>query len=81
MLALAYKAVSSESPAQEVHEYAKRPREWVESNLRFAGFIAFGCPVRSDSANVIRSLRQSNHATIIRATRRSPRCTSHVRWA
>ena len=48
-----------------MHEYAKRPREWVESNLSFGGFIAFGCPVRKDSANVIKSLRESRHRTIM----------------
>ena len=65
VLALAYKRCGGEDPASEVAGYAKRPREWVESNLSFAGFIAFGCPVRNDSAHVIRSLRQSSHRTIM----------------
>lgn len=65
VLALAYKRCGGERPEVEAGEYASRPRDWVESNLRFAGFIGFGCPVRADSANVIRSLRQSRHHTIM----------------
>eukprot|EP00940_MAST-03C_sp_MAST-3C-sp2_P002306 g2306.t1 len=36
-------------------------RTEVESELRFAGFIAFSCIVRGDSSTVIRSLRESDH--------------------
>jgi cation-transporting ATPase 13A1 len=45
-------------------EFAKKqqPREFVESNLTFAGFIAFTCKTRIDSPLVIRSLMESDHA-------------------
>lgn len=56
VLALAYKSVSvSDKPAE-------KPREWAESNLRFAGFVAFECRVRADSGTVIRALLDSGHS-------------------
>jgi len=39
----------------------KLSREQVESDLTFAGFIAFECKTRSDSAIVIRSLIEADH--------------------
>eukprot|EP01036_Dinobryon_divergens_P026985 gene26985-35690_t len=55
VLALAYKKVSGQdSPAEQ-------PRQWVESNLRFGGFIAFECKIRADSEIVVRSLLQADH--------------------
>ena len=52
VLALAYKrcACDGAEPAEAAARHAQRPREWVESELSFAGFVAFGCPVREDSA-------------------------------
>ena len=78
VLALAYKRCGGErSAAEEVGGYAKKPREWVESRLTFGGFIAFGCPVRKDSASVIRSLRESRHTTIM-LTGDAPLTALHV---
>ena len=67
VLALGYKVVDDEGAdaASAARAAAKRPRDWVESDLTFAGFVAFGCAVRRDSAAVIASLRQSRHATIM----------------
>ena len=42
VLALAYKRVSE----ADASSAAKQPREWVESGLTFAGFIAFECKTR-----------------------------------
>ena len=64
VLALAYKRCACDgSAASEAQAYARKPREWVESGLTFAGFIAFGCPVRKDSRLVIGGLVESGHST------------------
>ena len=65
VLALAYKRCDCDGaePAEAAARYAQRPREWVESDLCFAGFVAFGCPVRKDSAHVIGALVESGHST------------------
>lgn len=55
VLALAYKQTKDSDGA------ADKPRTWVESNLVFAGFIAFECKIRGDSSIVIRSLIESDH--------------------
>jgi len=52
VLALAYKPGNGLENA---------PRSQVESNLQFAGFIAFNCKTRSDSPIVIRALQESGH--------------------
>lgn len=55
VLALAYKTVkASDKPALQT-------REWVESGLKFAGFVAFECKTRADSGVVIRALLDSGH--------------------
>ena len=36
-------------------------RQRVESDLQFAGFVAFSCIVRADSSTVIRALKESGH--------------------
>ena len=64
VLALAFKRCACDgAAASEAQAYARKPREWVESGLTFAGFIAFGCPVRKDSALVIGGLVESGHST------------------
>ena len=54
VLALAYKQSRD-------RDATKLPREWVESELDFVGFIAFECKTRADSSMVIRALVDSNH--------------------
>nr|CCA15951.1 Ptype ATPase (PATPase) Superfamily putative [Albugo laibachii Nc14] len=58
VLALAYKNIDSLSKQQ----LAEKPRSWAESDLRFAGFAAFQCLVRRDSADIIKSLKESSHS-------------------
>jgi len=41
---------------------AALPREQVETDLTFAGFIAFACKTRADSAAVVRALLDSAHS-------------------
>ena len=57
-MALAYKwcpDTDARGPSDPSHP-ANRPRSWVESDLEFAGFIAFTCQIRSDSGTVLQAL-------------------------
>mmetsp|Transcript_44325 Transcript_44325/g.73934 ORF Transcript_44325/g.73934 Transcript_44325/m.73934 type:complete len:1591 (+) Transcript_44325:133-4905(+) len=56
VLALAYKWVPQGAARSELQD-----RKWVESDLKFAGFIAFACNTRSDSRLIVQALRESNH--------------------
>ncbi|TYZ63475.1 hypothetical protein PybrP1_006643 [[Pythium] brassicae (nom. inval.)] len=58
VLALAYKDIDGK-PSE--HELAARPRSWAESELTFAGFAAFQCLVRKDSAAILKTLTDSSH--------------------
>lgn len=58
VLALAYKNLDANMIASELSRIS---REEAESELTFAGFVCFECPLRADSRRVIRSLRKSNH--------------------
>ncbi|XP_057826971.1 probable manganese-transporting ATPase PDR2 [Cryptomeria japonica] len=61
VLALAYKHL----PEMPVGEARSLERETVESELTFAGFVVFNCPVRSDSADVLRELKASSHDLVM----------------
>ena len=76
VLALAYKKHDQGGHA-DLGALCKQPREAIESDLTFCGFLAFGCAVRKDSASVIRSLRESNHTTIM-LTGDAPLTALHV---
>lgn len=58
MLALAYKWCPSDVTSSDL---INKPREWVESDLCFAGFVAFECKIRADSGIVISALKDSAH--------------------
>ncbi|GBG27063.1 Manganese-transporting ATPase 1 [Hondaea fermentalgiana] len=55
VLALAYKRCAENT------DVATLARDEAERDLEFAGFIAFECRTRGDSAMVIRSLREADH--------------------
>jgi len=61
VLALGFKCCDGTEPQLIAKETP--PRDWVESGLSFAGFVAFGCKTRSDSATVLRSLMGADIAT------------------
>jgi len=61
VIALAYKSLSSEIAA-DLHN---TKREDIESNLEFAGFVVFECPLKSDSEMVIKNLKDSSHTVRI----------------
>ena len=79
VLALAYRSVDSkqlESLPKDLTP-ATMPREWVESNLTFCGFIAFECKIRADSPIVISALKESDHSVFM-LTGDSPLTSIHV---
>jgi len=63
VLALAYKHLAGDQ--QAAREYAQKPRDAAESELTFAGFIAFRCETRKDSMLVIKALDSSKHNCVM----------------
>ncbi|PIN20836.1 P-type ATPase [Handroanthus impetiginosus] len=61
VLALAYKSL----PDMTVSEARSLERDTVESDLTFAGFAVFNCPIRKDSATVLSELRASSHDLVM----------------
>ncbi|KAK1392069.1 putative manganese-transporting ATPase PDR2 [Heracleum sosnowskyi] len=61
VLALAFKSL----PDMTVSEARSLDRDMVESELTFAGFAVFNCPIRSDSATVLSELRGSSHDLVM----------------
>ena len=74
VLALAFKSVpaGTDEPAA-----ASMRRESVESELTFAGFVAFACKTRADSPTVVRALLESAHACFM-LTGDAPLTALHV---
>ncbi|KAF3789651.1 putative manganese-transporting ATPase [Nymphaea thermarum] len=61
VLALAYKSI----PEMTVSEARNLERDLVESDLIFAGFAVFNCPIRADSATVLSELKGSTHDLVM----------------
>lgn len=60
VLALGWKEIGRLS-----HQQVKDlDREFLESNLKFSGFITISCPLKSDSKAVIKELLISTHMVI-----------------
>ncbi|KAJ3156879.1 hypothetical protein HDU86_003414 [Geranomyces michiganensis] len=62
VLALGYKLLPenySVSQARDMH------RDDAESQLLFAGFLVFGCPLKSDAVKAVRMLNKSSHRTVM----------------
>jgi manganese-transporting P-type ATPase len=57
VLALGYKSLKVHS----IHQASQSTRELVESNLTFAGFLIFHCPLKEDSKEAVLSLKDSSH--------------------
>jgi len=58
VLALGFKKLTRLLTANEVREAS---RDSVESNLQFAGFLVFHCPLKEDSVAAIEKLNASSH--------------------
>ncbi|XP_068658397.1 probable manganese-transporting ATPase PDR2 [Aristolochia californica] len=61
VLALAFKHL----PEMAVNEARSLDRDLVESNLTFAGFAVFNCPIRVDSASVLSELKGSSQDLVM----------------
>ena len=58
VLALAWKDLESENPKN-------LPRESVEADLNFAGFVCVNTPLKKDSVSALKNLRESNHHLVM----------------
>jgi len=74
VLALAFKWSDKDGSAAVI---GKKDRDWVESGLTFAGFIAFECKNRADSGMVLKALKQSSHSVAM-VTGDAPLTALHV---
>lgn len=71
VLALAYKYL------KDVKNLDKIERRSVESDLIFAGFIVFHCPMKNDAVETIQMLNQSSHRCVM-ITGDNPLTACHV---
>ncbi|KAN0022181.1 hypothetical protein ACTFIU_004352 [Dictyostelium citrinum] len=62
VLALGYKRLESGLNASQ---YKSMERDSIESNLEFAGFIIFDCPLKPDSMESIEMLMNSSHRIVM----------------
>jgi manganese-transporting P-type ATPase len=62
VLALGYRRLPSELPPNELRNLT---REAAEKELTFGGFVAFKCPLKSDSLKTVEMLTASSHAVIM----------------
>lgn len=47
--------------ADEFGEINQLPRDEVECNLEFAGFLVFHCPLKPDAVETLKMLADSSH--------------------
>lgn len=62
VLAMAYRETGT---ADKISLVKGMGREGVEKNLVFAGFLVLDCPLKLDSAAIIRELNETGHRTIM----------------
>ncbi|KAK6454494.1 P-type ATPase [Scheffersomyces xylosifermentans] len=71
VLALAYKHLDNNVNVNKVK------REEIESDLKFAGFIVFHCPLKEDAVETIKMLNESSHRSVM-ITGDNPLTACHV---
>ncbi|CAG8436271.1 3026_t:CDS:10 [Diversispora eburnea] len=74
VLALGYKYLKDNMNIEEINDLS---REFVESELNFAGFLIFTCPLKEDAASTIRMLNESSHRSVM-ITGDNPLTACHV---
>ncbi|KAG1122926.1 hypothetical protein G6F42_011024 [Rhizopus arrhizus] len=62
VLALGYKMLDNTLTNNQINDLA---REAVESDLIFAGFIVFTCPLKDDAIEALKELNESSHRCIM----------------
>ena len=65
VLALGYRVLKLRDNAAERKVARELKREDVEKGLTFAGFLVLQCPLKPDSADVIRHLMDSSHEVVM----------------
>ncbi|KAF9000770.1 endoplasmic reticulum Ca-transporting P-type ATPase [Hymenopellis radicata] len=68
---------SKEMETMSIDRINKIPREQVESNLTFAGFLVFHCPLKEDAVEVLKMLADSSHRCVM-ITGDNPLTAVHV---
>lgn len=76
VLALAYKFLDA-STTNNQHFVTKLEREYVETDLIFAGFLVFHCPLKDDAINTVKMLNESSHRVVM-ITGDNPLTAVHV---
>ena len=64
IIALGYRPLDESSQEDEA-ALRGNSREAAETNLHFAGFAVFQCPLKPDSAPALRMLKQSSHQLVM----------------
>ncbi|KAH7929975.1 hypothetical protein BV22DRAFT_1191634 [Leucogyrophana mollusca] len=68
---------AKEMDSMGIEKINKLPREEVESNLNFAGFLVFHCPLKADAVEALKMLADSSHRCIM-ITGDNPLTAVHV---
>ncbi|CAG8757829.1 3987_t:CDS:2, partial [Acaulospora morrowiae] len=74
VLALGYKYINDNMNIEEINDL---PRESVESELNFAGFLIFTCPLKEDAVSTIQMLNESSHRVVM-ITGDNPLTACHI---
>ncbi|CAG8559023.1 16624_t:CDS:10, partial [Cetraspora pellucida] len=74
VLALGYKYLKDNMNMDEINELS---RESVESELTFAGFLIFHCPLKDDAISTLQMLNESSHRVVM-ITGDNPLTACHV---
>ena len=77
IVALAHRELESHESARLKDQSNPLTRDEMERGLHFDGFLAFACPVRTDTPDVVKALRASSH-TVMMATGDSALTALHV---
>ena len=77
IIALAHRVLTDAESARLRDQKAPLTRDEMERGLTFDGFLAFACPVRNDTPDVVKALRASSH-TVMMATGDSALTALHV---
>ncbi|KAK9475479.1 uncharacterized protein V1510DRAFT_409320 [Dipodascopsis tothii] len=74
VLALAYKYLPDDISTNKINNI---DREEIESNLKFAGFLVFTCPLKPDAISTVKMLNESSHRVVM-ITGDNPLTAVHV---
>ena len=77
IIALAHRVLSTDEAHRVKDPRCPLTRDEMERGLTFDGFLAFACPVRTDTPDVVKALKASSH-TVMMATGDSAMTALHV---